>query len=254
MTVDHEPEPRRGVGGVSIEVPGFLQRHATVFISLVPIVIVVLRIARVSNFETTTARGVLESLGLVQIVAGTLLPLVPTALFVSALALSVYAFRERTPLARASRFVAPLVALFCVALLPWGILALLVAATLVVLAIEWGIARHRSRRFLASFNLNWLLGAGVLLIVGQLFVYGTMWLPAERIHRRGDDAPTVGYVLDPGFVWTTVLVESNRTIRRFPTDSLERRVVCQLEDPDIDGEESLLDLVLDQRRQQYPEC
>jgi len=49
-----------------------------VFISLVPIVIVVLRVARVSNFETTTARGVLESLSLVQIVAGTLLPLVPT--------------------------------------------------------------------------------------------------------------------------------------------------------------------------------
>jgi hypothetical protein len=99
-------------------------------------------------------------------------------------------------------------------LFPWGILALLVAANLVIVAIEWGLARHRSRRFLASFNLNWLLGAGVLLIVGQLFVYGTMWLPAERIHRRGG-APTVGYVLDPGFVWTTVLVESNRTIQRF---------------------------------------
>jgi hypothetical protein len=78
LTVDHEPETRRGVGGVPIEVPRFFQRHATVFIALVPIVIVVLRIARVSNFETTTARGVLESLGLVQIGAGTLLPLVPT--------------------------------------------------------------------------------------------------------------------------------------------------------------------------------
>jgi hypothetical protein len=253
VTADHEPEPRRGVDVVPTEVPRFFQRHATVFISLVPIVIVVLRIARVSNFETTTARGVLESLSLVQIVAGTLLPLVPTALFISALALSVYAFRERTPLARASRLVAPLVALICVALFPWGILALLVAATLVIVAIEWGIARHRSRRFLASFNLNWLLGAGVLLIVGQLFVYGTMWLPAERIHRRGG-APTVGYVLDPGFVWTTVLVESNRTIQRFRTDSVQRRVVCQLKDSDIDGEESLLDLVLDRRRQPYPEC
>jgi hypothetical protein len=167
--------------------------------------------------------------------------------------LSVYVFREQTPLARASRFVAPLVALICVALFPWGILALLVAVTLVVVAIEWGIARHRSRRFSASFNLNWFLGAGVLLIVGQLFVYGTMWLPAERIHRRGG-APTVGYVLDSGIVWTTVLVESNRTIRRFPTDSVERRVVCQLKDSDIDGEESLLDLLLNRRRQPYPEC
>jgi hypothetical protein len=136
LTVDHEPETRRDVAGAPIDVPRFFQRHATVFISLVPIVIVVLRIARVSNFETTTTRGVLESLSLVQIVAGTLLPLVPTALFVSALALSVYAFREQTPLARASRFVAPLVALICVVLFPWGILALLVAVTLVVVAIE----------------------------------------------------------------------------------------------------------------------
>jgi len=165
----------------------------------------------------------------------------------------VYAFRERTPLARASRLVAPLVALFCIALFPWGILALLVAVTLVVGAIEWGIARRRSTRFLASFNLNWFLAVGVLLIVGQLFVYGTMWLPAERIHRRGG-ATTIGYVLDSGIVWTTVLVDSNRTIRRVPTDSIQRRVVCQLKDSDIDGEESLLDLLLNRRRQPYPEC
>jgi hypothetical protein len=253
VTVDHEPETRRGKSGVQIEVPPFFQRHATVFISLVPIVIVILRIARVSNFESTTARGVLESLSLVQIVAGRLLPLVPTALFISALALSVFAFRERTPLARASRVVAPLVALLCVVLFPWGILALLVAVTLVVVAIEWALARHRSTRFLASFSLNWFVAVGVLLIVGQLFVYGTMWLPAERIHRRGG-ATTVGYVLDSGIVWTTVLVDSNRTIRRFPTDSVQRRVVCQLKDSDIDGEESLLDLLLNRRRQQYPQC
>jgi len=47
-------------------VPVF-QRYAGVFITLVPIVIVVLRIARVSNFETTTAQGILESLGLVHV-------------------------------------------------------------------------------------------------------------------------------------------------------------------------------------------
>jgi hypothetical protein len=253
LNVDHEPETVRRDGSVPIHVSRFFQRNAAVFITLVPIVIVVLRIARVSNFETTTARGVLESLSLVQIVAGTLLPLVPTVLFVSALALCVYAFRERTPLARACRLVAPLVALICVALFPWGIVALLVAAALVIVAIEWGLARHRSRRFFGSFNLNRFVGAGVLLIVGQLFVYGTMWLPAERIHRRGD-APTVGYVLDPGIVWTTVLVESNRTIRRFRTDSVQRRVVCQVKSSDLDGEESLLDLVLDRRREPYPEC
>lgn len=252
MTVDHDRETRRGADEARIEVPPLFQRHATVFISLVPIIIVVLRIARVSNFETTTARGVLESLGLVQIVAGTLLPLVPTALFLGALALSVYAFRERTPLARASRLAGPLIALFCVVLFPWGVLALLVAVTLVVVAIQSGIARHRSRRFLASFDLSWFVGVGVLLIVGQLFVYGTMWLPAERIHRRGGTT-TVGYVLDPGIVWTTVLVDSDRNIRRIPTDSVQRRVVCQLES-DIDGEESLLDLLVDRRRQPYPDC
>jgi hypothetical protein len=195
----------------------------------------------------------LESLGLVQVVAGTLLPLVPTALFVGALGLSIYAFRERTAVARLSRVVAPLVAVFCVLLLPWGILVLLVAAAFVVLTIEWWIARHRARRLFASLTLNWFLGAAVLLVVAQLFVYGTMWLPAERIHRR-DAAPTVGYVLESDIVWTTVLVESTRTIRRFPTDSLQRRVVCQVEDPDIDGEESLVDLFRDRRRQRYSRC
>jgi hypothetical protein len=42
LTVDHEPETGRGVGGIPIEVSRF-QCYAAVFISLVPIVIVVLR-------------------------------------------------------------------------------------------------------------------------------------------------------------------------------------------------------------------
>jgi len=253
LTVDHEPERGRDVGGPPIEVAAFLERHAAVLIPLVPIVIVVLRIARVSNFDATTARGVLESAGFVQVIAGTLLPLVPTALFVGALALSVYAFREGTPLARMSRVLAPPVAIFCLVLFPWGILVLLFAAVLVVIAIEWRLARRRSRGVFASFNSNWFLGAGALLVLAQIFIYGTMWLPAERVERR-QGATTVGYVVESGFVWTSVLVEETRSIRRFRTESVQSRTVCQVEESDIDGEESLLDLVTGRRRPKYPEC
>lgn len=241
------------MGGHPVELAAFARRHAAVLIPVVPIVIVVLRIARVSNFDATTARGVLESAGLVQVIAGTLLPLVPTALFVGAVALSVYAFRERTALARVSRFIAPLVAIVCLVLLPWGILALLVAGILAVLAVEWRFARRRSRRMLASFDSNWFLGAAVLLVAAQILVYGTMWLPAERIERR-QGATTVGYVLDAGFVWTSVLVEDTRAIRRFRTDSLRSRTVCQVKEADIDGEESLIDVITGRRKPQYPDC
>jgi hypothetical protein len=253
LTVDHERERSRGTGGTPIQVAPFVRRNAAVLIPVVPIVIVVLRIARVSNFDATTARGVLESAGLVQVIAGTLLPLVPTALFVSAVALSVYAFRERTALARMSRVLAPPVAIFCLVLFPWGILALLVAGVLVVLAIEWRLARRRSRRVFASFDSNWFLGAAALLVAAQILIYGTMWLPPERIEtRRGTAA--VGYVLDAGFVWTSVLVEETRSIRRFRTESLQSRTVCQVEGADIDGEDSLVDLVTGRRRPKYPEC
>jgi hypothetical protein len=214
---------------------------------------VVLRIARVSNFDATTARGVLESAGLVQVIAGTLLPLVPTALFVGAVALSVYAFRERTAVARMSRVLAPLVAVLCLVLFPWGILVLLVAGVLVVLAIEWWLARRRHRRMFASFDSNWFLGAAALLVAAQIFIYGTMWLPAERIETR-QGTTTVGYVLDAGFVWTSVLVEETRTIRQFRTESLQSRTVCQVEGADIDGQESLVDLVTGRRKPKYPEC
>ena len=242
------------MGGPPIQVAAFVRRHAAVLIPLVPIVIVVLRIARVvSNFDATTARGVLESVGLVQVIAGTLLPLVPTALFVGALALSVYAFRERTPLARMSRVLAPPVAIFCLVLFPWGILVLLVAGVLVVLAIEWWLARRRYRRVFASFDSNWFLGAAALLVLAQIFIYGTMWLPAERV-ESGRGAITVGYVLDSGFVWTSVLVEETRSIRRFRTESVRSRTVCQVEESDIDGEESLADLLTGRRRSKYPEC
>jgi hypothetical protein len=240
------------MGGPPIQVAPFVQRHAAVLIPLVPIVIVVLRIARVSNFDATTARGVLESAGLVQVIAGTLLPLVPTALFVGAVAMSVYAFRERTPLARMSRVLAPAVAIFCLVLFPWGILVLLVAGVLVVLAIEWRLARRRSRRAFASFDSNWFLGAAALLVLAQIFIYGTMWLPAERVEtRRG---ATVGYVLESDFVWTSVLVQETRFIRRFRTESVQSRTVCQVEGSDIDGEGSLVDLLTGQRRPKYPEC
>jgi hypothetical protein len=252
LTVDHETERSRVVGSPPIQVAPFVQRHAGVLIPLVPIVIVVLRIARVSNFDATTARGVLESVGLVQVLAGTLLPLVPTAVFVGALALSVYAFRERTALARMSRVLAPPIAIFCLVLFPWGILVLLVAGVLVVLAIEWRLARRRSRRVFASFDSNWFLGAGALLVLAQIFIYGTMWLPAERVEtRRG---ATVGYVLESDFVWTSVLVDETRSIRRFRTESVQRRTVCQVEESDIDGEGSLVDLLTGRRRPKYPEC
>jgi hypothetical protein len=253
LTADPRAERSRDTGEPPIQVAPFVQRHAAVLIPLVPIVIVVLRIARVSNFDATTARGVLESSGLVQVIAGTLLPLVPTALFLGALALSVYAFRERTPLARMSRVLAPPVAIFCVVLFPWGILVLLVAGALVVLAIEWQLARRRSRRVFGSIDSNWLLGAGALLVLAQIFIYGTMWLPAERVETR-QGATTVGYVIESDFVWTSVLLEESRSIRRFRTESVRSRTVCQVEESDIDGESSLVDLLTDRRRPKYPEC
>jgi hypothetical protein len=241
------------MGDPPIQVAPFVQRHAAVLIPVVPIVIVVLRIARVSNFDATTARGVLESAGLVQVIAGTLLPLVPTALFVGAVALSVYAFRERTALARMSRVLAPPVAIFCLVLFPWGILVLLAAGFLIVLAIEWLLARRRSRRVFTSFDANWFLGAGALLVAAQILIYGTMWVPAERIETR-QGTTTVGYVVESGFVWTSVLVDETRSIRRFRTESVRSRTVCQVEESDIDGEESLVDLVTGRRRPKYPDC
>jgi hypothetical protein len=80
-----------------------------------------------------------------------------------------------------------------------------------------------------------------------------MWLPAESVETR-QGATTVGYVLESDFVWTSVLVEETRSIRRFRTESVQSRTVCQVEESDIDGEESLVDLLAGRRRPKYPEC
>lgn len=58
-----------------------------------------------------------------------------------------------------------------------------------------------------------------------------MWLPAERV-TLGDGTTRVGYVLDAGGDWTTILWDNDRTVGILITDQVRARQVCRLGLPD----------------------
>lgn len=54
------------------------------------------------------------------------------------------------------------------------------------------------------------------------------YVPAELIDVAGEPQPVVGYVIDVdnSGQWTTILIESDRTVRIFPSEDILRREVC----------------------------
>ena len=79
--------------------------------------------------------------------------------------------------------------------------------------------------------------AGALLpIVGAVTLMQVAsdesWITPERITilQAAGARTVVGYVLNTSGDWTTVLTESTRTVVRYPSAEVTRRVVCKLND------------------------
>jgi ABC-type multidrug transport system fused ATPase/permease subunit len=78
---------------------------------------------------------------------------------------------------------------------------------------------------------------GVLLVLALIVfsqaavatLNGTPWLPPERL-TVSSGRPLVGYVLAEDQEWTSVLVDSDRSIRRIPSRTVTARHICSLPD------------------------
>lgn len=93
--------------------------------------------------------------------------------------------------------------------------------------------------------------ASVLTIIAVLTIFlvvpGNMWLPEERVEQT-DSPPVVGYVLESGEVWTTLLT-SDRQIEVVPTADVEERAVCR-----PSGPVSLATLIFPSNLRDAPNC
>jgi hypothetical protein len=238
------------------DVPGRLSRSATIALIASPIgllVISVIRLLIVADYNPATASAVVSSGGYVDTLLGTIIPLVP--IFTPYLGLLLLFFNRVIP----------------------GLLTLLAGAFMSPVAIarpaavhlpgaDWSLITHRN--VLVLIVLVLLAAAFAVLLAGELMglgfgvvtrTAGTVacvvlipfvmrlypfplgsgfytdlikrpWLPAETITLSSGQAFT-GYVLSDNGTWLTVLTDGTRTIRYYRSDRVASQQICQLTGP-----------------------
>lgn len=243
-------QPYRGV----YDVPGRLRRSATIAVVVSPIgliVISVIRLLIVADYNPVTALAIVSSGGYVDTLLGTIIPLVP--IFAPYLAL-VLLFFNRVTLAilmlLATAFMSPVVIARPAALAlsgqDWDVV---VHRPLAVLVIMGGLAV-----VFALLLLFELMGLGFAVMARTVatiacivlipfmtrlypfplsngFYTGLIkqpWLPAEAITLTSGQRFT-GYVLSDNGTWLVVLADSTRTINYYRSAQVAAQQICQIE-------------------------
>lgn len=118
------------------------------------------------------------------------------------------------------------------------------------------VIRGRVRDDPWQFDWDRFHRSTALLLVGLAIIHvlqdDTMWLPPERL-TVDNGPPVVGYVLDDGGRWTTVLTEGDRAIAVLEDEQVTGRRVCQTSGPSM-WTRTLPELRGTSRSAQYPEC
>lgn len=197
-------------------------------LTLLPFVMVLLRVARVSRFEPQTASAVVARSGVVEVVVGTLLPLVP---FLLAVGIVAYAFLstdfgvdEASPQGHALETLLLIVAMGWLLVLPWIFSAFAVGFSVMIILLEMTLGRRREgpREHRIARSLACGLAAALAISV---VLSDDMWLPRERIEMsRGEQL--VGYVLSSESGWIAVLEHESRQIHMISRGEVQGRVLC----------------------------
>lgn len=211
---------------------------------LIATFLAVLNVTMVCHYRPESVLAVLRFTPVVTLFAGVLSNLLPwliPTLSIASFALAVWAFLVRDPSTGLSRgLVAGLfyvVGLFFVdsALLPST--ALVVGAVIVAIAVI-AVVNYAQERWDQDWsNLSALVFAVVSLTVGigplienpQLrSAVSSPFVPIEELTLRGQE-PFAGYVLDvdPSGQWTTVMLESDRSVQVVSSPTLVERTPCR---------------------------
>ena len=245
-------QPYRGV----YDVPGRLRRSATIALIVSPIgliLISVIRLLIVADYNPVTASAIVSSGGYVDTLLGTILPLVP--IFAPYLALMLLFFNRVLPAILtflAAAFMSPVVltrpAAVRLAARDWavvthralvilvlmGVLAAAFAVLLLVEVMGLGFAvTGRTAATIASIVLLPFVARLYPFPLSNEFYTGLIkqpWLPAETIALTSGQQFT-GYVLSDNGTWLVVLTESGRTIRYYRSDKVAGQQICRAGPP-----------------------
>jgi hypothetical protein len=228
-------------------VRSFVEQHAWALLTLIPFIVVFLRVSVVSHFELSSAQVIVRDVAPVPLVLGTLLPLVPTV--AAAIGTLVLWFVVRRP--STHRLVTAWLTLLAIALftfLDWRILAILVVAFGLSALVSWQLGI----RWMTFWRTAAALVAGVVLPATAIFatLSDRPWLPAERITTASEQV-IVGYVLSESLVWTTILSDRDRKVTRVRNADVKGRVICATSE---DRTDSLLAIILQGREPNYARC
>ena len=240
-------------GGV-YDIPGRLRRSATIALVVSPVgllLISVVRLLIVADYNPVTASAIVSSGGYVNTLLGTIIPLVP--IFAPYLALLLLFFNRVMPAILtflAVAFMSPVVITRHSALhlagKDWSVIthrALIVVIIMVFLAalfafcliIEFmGLGFYvtiRSAATVAAIALIPFIARLYPFPLSNDFYAGLIkqpWLPAETI-TLSSGQELIGYVLSDSGSVVTVLNDRSRTIYYYPADRVAGQQICQIE-------------------------
>jgi hypothetical protein len=225
----------------------FVNAHAWALLTLIPFIVVFLRVSVVSLFDIDTAQVIVRDVAPVQLVLGTLLPLVPTV--AAAIGVLVLWFVVQHPSGRPTVTIwLILVAAALFTFLDWTMLSVLLVLVGIAAAVSW--------RVRVQWKTFWRLASGFVAVVvlPAVAIFATLsdppWLAAERITNASGEV-VIGYVLSESLVWTTILSDEDREVTRVRNTEVKQRVVCTT---DKDQTHSLLEVVLGGRQPNYGSC
>jgi hypothetical protein len=230
-----------------------LSRSATLALILSPLGLLIISAARlliVANYSPATAATIASSAGYVDVLLGTVIPLVP--IFAPYLALGLL-FANRVIPSILTFLVAALVSPTAVSQsgaltlirTDWDLIAAWVGSHLwiLILAIPAGLlgaAAFFSFRFIVFLRTAAAPVASILLFpyVFQLYplpfngsFYAQLlrqpWLPAERITLTTRQN-VIGYTLSSGSDWFIVLMDNSRTIFYYHSKEVASQQVCRI--------------------------
>ena len=238
-----------------------LWEHVGLVSSFVLLVMASLRLMAVSKFDTLTAMALVSYAPTSVVLLGVVMQIMTALPIVAPVTLTLYLGYYWPKLSTALRYRLALGAVSALVLgamiVPWAGLAIDALLTIVYFGMGWlyrsqiqvtimrafgANVRPSTHRILRLFDR--LIVTATLVILITIFPAMTIlgqrtWLPSERLSFESQAALT-GYVLDVADEEIVVLMESDRSIHRFPSGSLKKREVCQLAGDGLSGDRRTL--------------
>lgn len=214
----------------------FVGRHLTWILSLLPFVLVGLKLLSNARGNIEVFQYLLQNVNAVTLLLASLVPLIPTALFwaIVIIAESIWlAGRGHWLVKLPDWLIIPVGGGLLIIAFLMPRFALLVNGGLLVFLVAHRRLWRRVRRRDEDDPLRGapmrpdFIGALMFAVVAALFSTPSMWLPIEVLQVR--NWSYLGYVLASTEQWTTLL-ERDNTVNVFPTADVKSRTPCASDD------------------------